>query len=135
MLIHLTKFLRLALLGMAVLLPAWTSPVLAQVNFSFGVEIGPPPRRVEAVPLPRVGFVWAPGYWTWDGVAYVWVAGRWVQSRPGYYWAPERWEEHAEERGHHWHFAPGHWEKEHGRWERDHGHGERDRGDRDRGRR
>jgi hypothetical protein len=38
--------------------------------------------------------------------------------------------QHAEERGHHWHFAPGRWENEHGRWERDRGarkHGERGR--------
>jgi hypothetical protein len=141
MLKRLTKVLQLSLFVMAGLLPAWAPPALAQVNFSFGVEVGPPPRHVEVLPPPRAGFVWAPGYWGWDGAAYAWVPGRWVESRPGYYWVPERWEEHAGERGRHWHFAPGRWEAEHGRWEHDRGRGEHEReyeherGDRGRGRR
>jgi len=26
---------------------------------------------------PVPGFVWACGYWHWDGVRYVWIDGRW----------------------------------------------------------
>jgi len=102
-------------------------PASAEVNFSIGIDVAPPPRRVEVIPPPREGFVWAPGYWNWDGGNHVWVGGRWIAARPGYYYVPERWEEHAEARGHHWHFQPGHWEREHGRWEHDRGHGDRDR--------
>lgn len=101
-------------------------PATAQVNFSIGVDIGPPPLRVEVIPVPRAGFVWGPGYWAWDGRTYVWIAGHWVEARPGFYWVPERWEHHAEAGGHHWHFAPGRWERDHGRWERDRGRGERE---------
>jgi hypothetical protein len=126
------KMLRLALLAMAVLLPAWTSPAAAQVNFGFGVEIGPPPRHVEVIPPSRAGYVWAPGYWAWNGAAYVWVEGRWAPSRPGYYWVPEHWEEHAGERARHWHFAPGRWEAEHGHWEHDRGRHEHEHEERGR---
>jgi hypothetical protein len=103
-----------------------TAPAAAEINFSLGIDVAPPPARVEVVPAPRAGFVWAPGYWRWDGGNHVWVGGHWMAARAGYYWAPERWEQHAEERGHHWHFAPGHWEREHGRWERDAGRRERE---------
>lgn len=72
------------------------------------VDLGapPPPARVEVVPAPRYGYVWAPGYWAWDGYRYFWVAGRWVGERPGYLYAPGRWEP----RGPHWHYVPEHWE-------------------------
>jgi WXXGXW repeat (2 copies) len=109
------------ILGAMLALGSWTLPASAVVNFSIGIDVAPPPRQVEVIPPPRAGFVWAPGYWAWQGNRHTWVAGRWIESRPGYYWIPERWEEHAEERGHHWHFEPGHWEKNHGNWERDPG--------------
>jgi hypothetical protein len=72
-----------------------------------GVDIGnpPPPPLVEVVPAPRVGYVWAPGYWAWDGHRHVWVAGRWVSGRPGYVYVPAGWEQ----RGNHWHYEPEHW--------------------------
>ena len=93
------------------------SPALAQVNFSFGIVVAPPAVPVEIVPAPRPDYLWAPGYWGWDGGRYVWIEGRWIAARRGYYWVPERWERHAEEEGHHWHFAPGRWERGHGRWD------------------
>ena len=40
--------------------------------------------RVETVPEPRVGFVWAPGFWEWRDHAHVWVPGRWMGERRGY---------------------------------------------------
>ena len=72
------------------------------------VDIGvrPPPPRVVVVPEPRRGYVWAPGYWRWDGRAHVWVDGQWLRERHGWYWEPAHWEER---RGL-WHFEPGHWE-------------------------
>ncbi|MBI4190293.1 MAG: YXWGXW repeat-containing protein [Betaproteobacteria bacterium] len=55
------------LLCPVIALGATAVPAEAQVNFSIGVEIGPPPARVEIIPAPRPGFVWAPGYWAWNG--------------------------------------------------------------------
>jgi hypothetical protein len=34
------------------------------------VEVVPPP--------PAPGYVWQPGYWSWNGVQYVWVPGAYV---------------------------------------------------------
>jgi hypothetical protein len=124
--------LKRPLLCLLVLLGVVSMPAFAQVNFQFGVEIGPPPVRVEVVPAPRAGFIWAPGYWGWNGAQHVWIEGRWIEARPGQYWVPEHWEHHAEARGEHWHFAPGRWEREHGRWERDEGRHFRERGRRER---
>jgi hypothetical protein len=107
-------------------------PAIGRVNVDIIVDVGPPPPRVVVVPGPRPGYIWAPGYWYWEGGRYVWFDGRWVRSRPGYYWVPERWE-HREDRR--YHFAPGRWERDrdrgdwHDRGER-HDRG-RERGDRD----
>jgi len=113
----------LAVLGFA------SVPAFAQVSLQFGVNLAPPPMQVEVVPDPRAGYVWAPGYWGWNGYQHVWVQGRWIAERPGYYWVPERWEPHYEARGPHYHFAPGRWEREHGRWDRDEGRHFRERRD------
>jgi len=73
------------------------------------VDIGvrPPPPRVVVVPAPRVGYVWSPGYWRWDGRRHVWVDGRWLRERRDAHWVPAHWEER---RGN-WHFEDGHWER------------------------
>lgn len=44
-----------------------STPAFARVNVNFDVEVAPPPPRVEAVLAPRPGYVWAPGYWAWEG--------------------------------------------------------------------
>ena len=80
-------------------------PVAAPAGVDIDIAIAPPVPRVEVVPAPRLGFVWAPGYWEWRGNAHVWIGGRWITARPGYYWVPDRWEQH----GPHWHHYPGHW--------------------------
>jgi len=118
-----------ALLAVPIALFAFASPSFAQVNFHFGIDVAPPVPQVEEVPPLRPGFVWAPGYWNWDGDQHVWVGGHWMDARPGYYWSPERWEHHVEEEGSHWHFAPGRWHKDHGRWEHDHGRHENGHGE------
>jgi YXWGXW repeat-containing protein len=109
--------LALAILG------AISIPTFSAVNFSFGVEVAPPPPTEAPPPPPRAGFIWAPGYWSWDDGRYVWVQGHWMEARPGYYWVPDGWEHHVEERGPHWHFAPGHWEPLHEHWAHERGHG------------
>jgi hypothetical protein len=78
----------------------------AHAQIGIDINVAPPEPRVEVLPPPRPGFVWAPGYWDWRGHDHVWVAGRWVGERPGYHWAPDRWEQ----RGDHWHHVKGHWE-------------------------
>ena len=80
-------------------------PAGAQVSVNIEIGTPPPSERVEIVPPPRPGYVWAPGYWRWDGREHVWVAGRWIEERSGYVWVPERWEP----KGHRYHFVPGHW--------------------------
>jgi len=87
----------------AVLLLASVAPASAAIGID--VEIAPPPPRAVVVPPPRVGFVWAPGYWQWDGHRHFWVEGRWLRARPGFHWEPEHW---VARRGH-YRFVPGHW--------------------------
>jgi len=88
--------------------PAIVSPAAAQATLSVGVTIGVPPPvpMYEVVPPPRVGFVWAPGYWYWDGGRHLWTPGRWIAERPGFHWVPDRW---ARVEGG-WHHEYGHWD-------------------------
>jgi hypothetical protein len=89
----------------AVTLFAVTSPAFAAV---LEIEVAPPPARVVEVPSPRAGFVWAPGYYRWDGHRHVWVDGHWLRERHGFHWVPERWEQrHGRYR-----FEPGHWDRD-----------------------
>ena len=60
-----------------------------------------------AAPHPRGGYVWADGYWRWNGHRYFWVDGRWVRARHGWHWVPDHWVA----AGPRWHFVPGHWER------------------------
>jgi hypothetical protein len=80
---------------------------LASAAVSIDIDVAPPEPRIEVVPAPRVGYVWAPGYWEWRGNAHVWVAGRWIGERHGYHWIGDRWGQV----GGHWHHFPGHWER------------------------
>lgn len=94
----LSTFVAVVLLGSAV--PAFSAVV--------DIEVAPPAPRVVEVPPPRSGFIWAPGYYRWDGRQHVWVEGRWLRERHGFHWAPEHWVE----RHHRWHFVPGHWDRD-----------------------
>jgi WXXGXW repeat (2 copies) len=70
-------------------------PGLARVGVVVG--IAPPAPVVEPVPAPPApGYVWQPGYWTWNGVQYVWVPGVYVV--PPFaraVWVPGRWVRHG----------------------------------------
>jgi hypothetical protein len=79
----------------------------AQAAVGIDIDIAPPAARVVVAPPPRPGFVWAPGYWRWDGHHHRWHEGYWVRARPGYHWVPDAWVAH----GRHYHFARGHWER------------------------
>ena len=71
------------------------------------VIVRPPAPRVVVVPTARVGYVWAPGYWRWNGREHVWADGRWLRERRDWHWVGARWEE----RGDRWHFEEGRWER------------------------
>ncbi len=73
------------------------------------VVVAPPEPRYEAVPYPRPGYVWAPGYWEWRGHRHEWVQGYWIAERPGHVYVPNTWVQNR-----------GHWEMQSGRWERRH---------------
>ena len=99
------------------------APQVAAAQVSVSINVGPPPLRYEAVPAPRRGFVWVPGYWNWEGDRHVWIAGNWVAERHGYIYSQPTWVERG-----------GRWELRRGAWARgdvDHD-GIRNRRDRDR---
>ena len=71
------------------------------------VRVGPPAPIVETrIVAPGPGYVWIPGYHTWDGRAYVWRPGRWDRRpRANAVWVPARWV--RDRRG--WYLIEGHW--------------------------
>ena len=70
------------------------------------IQVAPPAPRVEVVPPPRVGYVWAPGYWRWNGRRHVWINGSWMRERRGWRWQPETWVQGPNGR---WHLRRGYW--------------------------
>lgn len=72
------------------------------------IQVAPPAPRVEVVPAPRVGYVWAPGYWRWNGRRHVWIRGSWVRERRGWHWERDAWVQGPNGR---WHLVRGHWER------------------------
>ena len=93
------------ILSLSIAAAALLTPVIASAQID--ITVAPPVPRVEVVPGPRAGFVWAPGYWGWRHGAHVWIGGHWIAERPGWHWVPDRWEQ----RGDHWHYWRGHWER------------------------
>ena len=71
------------------------------------VRVEPPAPRAEVAPLPRRGYVWAPGYWDWRRNHHVWVAGSWVRERRGYRYNAPQWQQRDDR-----------WYLERGRWAR-----------------
>jgi hypothetical protein len=88
----LSKSWRLSIVPalLLMLLPAFSS---AQVSIS--VNIAPPELPVyDQPPLPGDGYLWTPGYWSWDDDIqdYYWVPGTWVEApQPDYLWTPGYW--------------------------------------------
>ena len=101
---HMSMQTRIVIAALA--LGAISVPVVSEAR-TIVVEVAPPPARVEVVPAPRRGYVWAPGYWDWRGRKHVWRSGYWVRERRGYHYAPSRWNDRG-----------GRWEFENGRSER-----------------
>lgn len=103
------KLALLAGLGLTFAGAIYAPSAAARTHVAVGISIGvaPPPVRFERVPPPRRGYVWAPGYWRWNGHAHrhAWVGGSWVHARPGYRYRHARWVR----QGRNWRFAPGYW--------------------------
>ena len=72
-----------------IIAPATVAPAAPDLVI---VQTEPPAPRVESMPSEREGYVWAPGYWSWDGSNYVWVGGRYVPALAGYTYVAPRWE-------------------------------------------
>ncbi len=73
---------------------------LAMSTASFGqfrvaITFGPPALPVYVQPVcPGEGYIWTPGYWSWDDDAedYYWVPGTWVLApEVGFLWTPPWW--------------------------------------------
>lgn len=91
---------------------AWALPLLATLlcacasgRGEYEIAVPPPPPPVVENPIPRPGFVWAPGYWSWQGGSHVWVEGHWIPAREGEHWVADHWIAHEGR----WRFEPGHW--------------------------
>ncbi len=94
----------IAMLGLGTAATAYTPPAEARGFIEIDVGRAPPPPRFEHV-VVRHGYVWAPGYWRWEGRRHVWAAGYWVRERPAYVWIGPRWQHHH----HGWRFHGGYW--------------------------
>jgi hypothetical protein len=84
------------------------APATPYARVDVDIDIAPPPPRYEAVPPPRVGYVWTPGYWYWDAEHrhHIWHKGYFVREHPGEHWVPHHWTEHDG----HYRYSDGHWE-------------------------
>ncbi|WP_027979082.1 YXWGXW repeat-containing protein [gamma proteobacterium L18] len=65
----------------------------------------PPVQVIEEEPGPRPGYVWARGYWAWEGGRYVPVRGHWEALRPGYRYVHPHWVQTRDG----WHWRQGGW--------------------------
>jgi len=90
-----------ALASGCVVEPAYRRPVVVAGGYATVVAPQPPPPWTVERVRPRPGYIWAPGYWRWDGRRYVSVRGHYERQRPGYHYAPGRWEHRRD--GWHWH--------------------------------
>jgi hypothetical protein len=99
MIVKLASAAVLALASATLSAPSFAAPL------NVDVRIAPPAARHEAMPGPRAGYVWTPGYWDWRGKRHVWVSGNWVRERPGYVYTRPTW---VNDNGR-WHLYRGEW--------------------------
>ena len=62
-------------------------------GYAIQAEEAPPPLPVyDQPPIPEPGYLWTPGYWSYNSVDYYWVPGTWVEPpQPGLLWTPGYW--------------------------------------------
>jgi hypothetical protein len=67
----------------------------ARAGVFINITVEPPVLPVYVQPpVPGPGYIWTPGYWSWDEDAgdYYWVPGAWVLApEPGLLWTPGYW--------------------------------------------
>ncbi|MGN6481911.1 YXWGXW repeat-containing protein [Luteibacter sp.] len=106
---RLTSAMPLLALATALAVSACTpQPRLARNETLVKVDHEPPQHPTEEEPAERVGWVWARGYWQWDGHDYTPVRGHWERERPGYHYVHPFWEQ----RNGRWVFHAGVWAKD-----------------------
>lgn len=80
---------------LALFLQAVSAASFAQIGIGISVGFAPPPIPVYEQPIcPSDGYIWTPGYWSWDaeGDDYYWVPGTWVEApEVGFLWTPGYW--------------------------------------------
>jgi hypothetical protein len=124
---HMNRFT--PIIAAVLISAASTAPLQAVAQVSISVNIGtePPPPRYERIPAPRHGYVWAPGYWDWNGHAHAWREGHWERARSGYVYERPEWRQDNGQ----WRLNKGGWkrEKKHHDRDDDHDHGKHDKHD------
>ncbi|GAA4016152.1 YXWGXW repeat-containing protein [Actimicrobium antarcticum] len=109
---------------------------IAQVSVNIFLGEAPPPVRYERVPAPRNGYLWAPGYWNWNGNQHVWSNGHWERNRVDYFYSQPQWRQENDG----WRLDRGGWKQDKKRYKEEykrehkkdkHDHHDDDRGDRD----
>jgi hypothetical protein len=101
------KMLQKTSLATLLITAALLSSRLASAGSDIVSDTPPPAPRVEHEPLHRDGFVWAPGYWEWNGRFFHWMSGTWISERRNSHWVADHWDQI----GNQWHYVPGHWER------------------------
>jgi WXXGXW repeat (2 copies) len=90
--------------GLLLAIGVAAAPICSQAA-AIIVGVAPPAAQVEVIPAARVGYVWTPGYWHWNGYRHVWAGGYWLRERPGWHWVAPRWSAY----GPRWHYSAGYW--------------------------
>jgi hypothetical protein len=72
---------------------ALSAASFAQVGVAISIRIAPPELPVYEQPLcPDDGYIWTPGYWSYDDSGYYWVPGTGVMApEVGLLWTPGYW--------------------------------------------
>lgn len=103
------KFHKSLLVGLCVVsLGAIALPITASAEVGVFLNIAPPPLRFEAVPEPRHGYVWAPGYWNARNHTHSWQRGHWEHERSGYRYNQPSWKQQDDDR---WQLQRGNWSR------------------------
>ena len=77
----------------AVVFLSLSAASFGQLAVGVSVRFGPPPLPIYTQPVcPGAGYMWTPGYWSWDDDdGYYWVPGTWVMAPVGMLWTPGYW--------------------------------------------
>lgn len=92
---------------LAAIVAASFGSIAAPASAAIYVQVAPPAPRVEVIPSPRRGHVWAAGHWEWKKNKHQWVKGTWIRERRGYIYNQPAWTE-----------RDGRWQMERGNWRR-----------------